>query len=265
MKITVFSSNQPRHISLAKEFGRIADEVFFISEVNTVFPGKVADFFKRTEVMRNYFDNVIKSERNIFGDIGFLPSNVHTLSIKSGDLNLLNRGQLEEALKSDVYVVFGASYIKGWLIDFLVQNGALNIHMGISPFYRGSSCNFWALYDNNPSYVGATIHMLSKGLDSGDMLFHCLPEFTDGVSPFDFTMQSVNAAHHGLCQSINDRSVFSMERVAQDKNEELRYTRNSDFTDEVADDFLSRKFSVDKRALINYPKLLNPLYYNNRT
>ena len=261
MKITVFSSNQPRHISLAKELGKFADEVFLISEVNTVFPGQIDDFFKKTDVMQRYFANVISSEKKVFGDIEFLPSNIRTLSIKSGDLNRLDRSQLEEALHSDVYVVFGASYIKGWLIDFLVHKGALNIHMGISPFYRGSSCNFWALYDNNPSYVGSTIHMLSKGLDSGDMLFHCLPKFVDGDSPFDFTMRSVRSAHYGLCQSISDGSIISMERVVQDKTTEFRYTRNSDFTDEVANEFLTRQYSIDKSSLINYPDLLKPLYY----
>lgn len=261
MKITVFSSNQPRHISLAKELGKIADEVFFISEVNTVFPGQIDDFFKKTDVMQRYFANVISSEKKVFGDIEFPPSNIRTLSIKSGDLNRLDRSQLEEALHSEVYIVFGASYIKGWLIDFLVHKGALNIHMGISPFYRGSSCNFWALYDNNPSYVGSTIHMLSKGLDSGDMLFHCLPKFVDGDSPFDFTMRSVRAAHYGLCQSISDGSIISMERVVQDKTTELRYTRNSDFIDEVANEFLTRQYSIDKSSLINYPDLLKPLYY----
>jgi folate-dependent phosphoribosylglycinamide formyltransferase PurN len=261
MKITVFSSNQPRHISLARELGRIADEVFYVSEVNTVFPGKVADFFKKSEVMQNYFEKVIESEAKIFGEIGFIPNNVRTLSIKSGDLNRLNRSQLEEALKSDVYIVFGASYIKGWLIDFLVENYAVNIHMGISPYYRGSSCNFWALYDNNPNYVGATIHMLSKGLDSGNMLFHCLPNLSDRHSPFDFTMQSVAAAHYGLCEALNDRNIFSMDGVPQDKSQELRYTRNSDFTDEVANDFLNREYSVNKQALTKYPELLRPLFY----
>ena len=47
--------------------------------------------------------------------------------------------------------------------------------MGISPYYRGSACNFWALYDKNPQFVGATIHYLSEGLDDGDILFHVLP------------------------------------------------------------------------------------------
>tara|TARA_B100000579_G_scaffold107727_1_gene85739 strand:- start:472 stop:717 length:246 start_codon:yes stop_codon:yes gene_type:complete len=44
MKVTIFSSNQPRHLNLAKQFSQIADQVFLISEVNTVFPGQVADF-----------------------------------------------------------------------------------------------------------------------------------------------------------------------------------------------------------------------------
>ena len=261
MKITIFSSNQPRHISLVRDLSKIAHEVFYISEVNTVFPGKVADFFNKSEVMQNYFAKVIESEAKLFGEIGFIPSNVRTLSIKSGDLNRLSRSQLEEALKSDVYIIFGASYIKGWLIDFLIENYALNIHMGISPYYRGSSCNFWALYDNNPNYVGATIHMLSKGLDSGDMLFHCLPEFSDRHSPFDFTMQSVSAAHYGLCEALNDDNIFLMDRVAQDKNQELRYTKNSDFTDEVANEFLSRQLSLSKYELRTYPKLLQPFFY----
>jgi len=39
--------------------------------------------------------------------------------------------------------------------------------MGISPYYRGNDCNFWALNDNNPHLVGSTIHLLSKGLDNG--------------------------------------------------------------------------------------------------
>ncbi|MDA9258553.1 formyltransferase family protein [Gammaproteobacteria bacterium] len=259
MKITIFSSNQPRHLNLAKQFAKISDEVFFVSEVNTVFPGQVGDFFKKSEVMQSYFQNVIESEKNIFGDIGFLPNNVKTLSIKSGDLNRLDRAQLSEALSSDVYVVFGASYIKGWLIDYLVEQRAINIHMGISPYYRGSSCNFWALYDNNPSYVGATIHLLSKGLDSGDMFFHCIPKPRENDSPFDFTMRSVMVAHQGLVKTVDNESIFNLQAMKQNQLQEIRYTKNQDFNDEVADEFLQREMQLDLESL-SYPKLLNPIF-----
>ena len=259
MKVTIFSSNQPRHLNLAKEFSHIADKIYFISEVNTVFPGKVEDFFQKSEVMQTYFSNVIQSERNLFGDIGFLPENVSTLANKSADLNSLDKSQFKEALSSDLYVVFGASYIKGWLIDFLVDKKAINIHMGLSPFYRGSSCNFWALYDDDPSYVGATIHMLNKGLDSGDILFHCVPKLSASDTSFDFTMRSVLVAQKGLVETVNSGEIFSMKSVKQDKTQEIRYTKNSQFTDAVASEFLNREIDLSSYQ-INYPVLLCPKF-----
>jgi folate-dependent phosphoribosylglycinamide formyltransferase PurN len=264
VKITLFSSNQPRHLNLAREISSIADTVYFVSEVNTIFPGKINDFYKKSETMQYYFQRVIDAERKVFGEIGFMPSNVKTLSMKSGDLNLASTTQLTDALESDVYIVFGASYIKGWLIDFLVDKGAFNIHMGISPYYRGSSCNFWALYDGNPSYVGATIHLLSKGLDSGDMLFHCIPELQVNDTSFDFTMRSVRVAHNALVSKVSSGEIFDMEPVKQDKKFEIRYTRNSDFNDEVVADFLSRPDTIHSMSF-DYPTLLNARFRSGTT
>jgi len=259
MRVTVFSSNQPRHLNLAREFAKFADIVYLVSEVNTVFPGKVSDFFQKSEIMQDYFSNVIQSERKIFGDVDFLPNNVRTIAIKSGDLNFLSDLQLGNALSSDMFVVFGASYIKSWLIDFLVDKKAINIHMGLSPYYRGSSCNFWAMYDGNPSYVGATVHMLSKGLDSGDMLFHCVPKFQDYDSQFDFTMRSVLVAQEELVQTVKDGRIFSMSSVQQDISLEVRYSKNNDFTDDVAREFLGRNIDLSSEKF-EYPDLLCPIF-----
>ena len=152
----IFSSNQPRHLSLVKTINYRGRD-FFISESILYFQGKSRTFSQG----RNHakiLSNVMDSESKIFGNVGFLPSNEDF--ILNWDLNKLERLSLW-GLESDVYIVFGSSYIKGWLADFLCERRAINIHMGLSPFYRGSSCNFWALYDNNPGFVGATIHLLS--------------------------------------------------------------------------------------------------------
>lgn len=264
MKITVFTSNQPRHLALVSKLASISDTTYAILECNTIFPGKVQDFFKKTEVMKRYFENVMKAEKSLYGDVTFSKNNIKTLSIKSGDLNLLNQEQLEGALDSDLYVVFGASYIKGWLIDYLVARKAINIHMGISPYYRGSSCNFWALYDSKPDYVGSTIHLLSKGLDTGPMLYHAIPKL-ENCNPFEFTMKSVEAAQQSLVERIISNQIVDFIPQLQDKTLEIRYTRNSDFTDSVAEEFLGRNLDNDSlsKQLKNgiRPKLISPYYY----
>ena len=110
-------------------------------------------------MMKEYFDNVINAEIKIFDEI-FIDGknkNISLLPLANGDLNDLKLNDLDRFLKSDLYIVFGSSFIKGDLVKFLIKKKAINIHMGISPYYRGTDCNFWALYDNNPHLVGATI------------------------------------------------------------------------------------------------------------
>src|SRR3989344_9554639 len=130
MKITVFTSNQARHISLIEELSKVADEVFAVVETVTVFPGEVADFYAKSETMRAYFKRVILAERAVFGEPRFLPRNVQVIPLKLGDLNRVSLTSLKDGFSSDRYIVFGASYIKGPLIDVLVEHKTLNIHMG---------------------------------------------------------------------------------------------------------------------------------------
>jgi folate-dependent phosphoribosylglycinamide formyltransferase PurN len=217
----------------------VADEVFAVQECNTVFPGQVQDLFRRSPVMQDYFGRVIAAEAEVFGTPRFAPRNVRQLPVKMGDLRRLDLHSLGDALNADVCVVFGASFIKGPLCENLVANRAINIHMGVSPYYRGSSTNFWAMHDDRPQFVGATIHRLSAGLDSGPILFHAFPT-ARAVDPFVYGMQCVRAAHESLVDHLRKGDLFSLEPVPQERSRELRYTRNADFTDEVAADYLGR-------------------------
>jgi hypothetical protein len=45
MKITLFTSNQPRHLKLIQKLSKISSELYVISEVTTVFPGIKSDFY----------------------------------------------------------------------------------------------------------------------------------------------------------------------------------------------------------------------------
>lgn len=264
MKITVFTSNQPRHLALVERLTDIADEVFAILECNTVFPGQVADFFSKSKTMRNYFSGVMSAEQHYFGGVRFSPQRASCMAIRAGDLNRLTKTDLAPALSADAYVVFGSSFIKGWLVDHLVERQAINIHMGLSPYYRGSSCNFWALYDNNPAMVGATIHLLTQGLDSGPMIRHAVPKLFD-EDPFRFTMKAVIAAFDALTDTITDGRWRDKPAAPQNQSLELRYTRNSDFTDDVVTKFLSRNLRAEDLENLYCtsakPKLRDPIYF----
>ncbi len=240
MRITVFTSNQRRHVHLIDSMTRIADEVYAVQECTTAFPGQIADFYDRSEVMQTYFGHVIAAEQAIFPELHFSASNVRVLPLRMGDVNHIDLELLAPALAADYIVVNGASYIKGALAEALIERRALNIHLGTSPYFRGSACNFWAVYDGYPEYVGATIHYLTKGLDSGPMLFHALPPVA-AVDAFTLGMQAVKVAYDATAAAIQRGDIHQLDPVPQDKGQEIRYSRYRDWHDDVARDYLNNK------------------------
>ena len=226
MNVTVFTSNQPRHTALIESLAGVADHVYAVQECTTVFPGRVADFYAKSDVMRRYFGHVHPAERAVFGVPRFPRpgGRASHLVLRMGDLTHLSPADLGPAVAADVFVVFASPDASGDLCAALVDRRAINLHMGVSPQYRGSSCNFWALYDRTPQWVGATLHQLAAGLDSGPVIRHALPaaDVTDG---FRLGMEAVRSAHTA---------------VPQDPGRQVRYTRNADFTDAVAAEYLSR-------------------------
>jgi hypothetical protein len=189
--------------------------------------------------MDRYFARVLDAELRVFGAPRFFPSDVRILPIRLEELSAMPPQVLQPALRSDYYIVFGASYIVGSLVDALIERQAVNIHMGVSPYYRGSSCNFWAAFDGRLDLVGATIHTLTRGLDSGPMLFHALPAIAE-VDPFELGMRAVLAAHNGIVAHVSEASLLSLPSQPQDRSRELRYSRTAEFTDDIAESYLGR-------------------------
>ncbi len=244
MKVTVFTSNQPRHCRLIDKLCKVADHVYAIQECTTLFPGKRQDYYPKTPVMEEYFSHVIAAEQKVFGSVAFPPDNCTQLPLFLGDLNHLALSAFGSALEADYFVVFGASFIKGGLAEVLIKKKAINIHMGASPYYRGSSCNFWAIHDGKADYVSGTIHMITKGLDSGPILYHAMPK-PQSVEPFLLGMMSVDVAQNSVCHHIQKGTLFSTEPVPQDRSKEIRYTRGTDFHDTVAEQYLKVRPSPD--------------------
>jgi len=242
-------------------FSNFCDEVFVIQECGTIFPGIIPGRYSASETMKKYFEKVNGAQTKLLGNpyVNNSSKNIKVLPILSGDLNKCSLSFLSDFLKSDIYVVFGSSYIKGELIDYLVKQKAINIHMGVSPYYRGTDCNFWASYDDNPHLVGATIHMLSKDLDSGPILYHAMSNIKS--NPFEYTMSTAKSAFHSIAKRIKDKSIFEIEPVAQDKSKEIRYSKKVEFNEEAVNKYFLKNIDLNSKKFDN--TLLKDPYFLN--
>ena len=266
MKITIFTSNRPRHNYLVNKISEVCDELCVVQECGTYYPGIVPGVYPSSLVYEKYFKKVIEAERKIFNScvVNLRKQNYTNLSIPFNDLNKFTLKNLEEFLNSDIYIIFGSSYLKGNLVDFLINKKAINIHMGISPYYRGSDCNFWALYDDNASLVGSTIHYLSKGLDNGPILYHAVSEYNEDL--FLYSMSTVKSAIFSLAERIKNEKIFHYKAIMQDRKKEVRYTKKKDFNEEVINQFFNKKIRENNMEIKNFLKdpyiLLNKNFLN---
>lgn len=98
-----------------------------------------------------------------------------------------------KAVEPDLVVSFNYRYlIKQDVIDYM--NGRiLNLHMSYLPWNRGSSPNFWSHVDGTPK--GVTIHLISAGLDKGDILFQKKMEF-------DLTKETFSSTYEKLMEEM---------------------------------------------------------------
>lgn len=261
MKITLFTSNKNRHNYFINLLSQIAEKIFVVQECEFIDTGKIPEHFK-SSILKKYFENVNHAQTKLFGNsyISNLNKNIKFLSIPFGDLNKYSLSFLSEFLESDLYVIFGSSYIKGKLVNFLINQKAINIHAGVSPYYRGSDCNFWALYDQNPHLVGSTIHLLSSGLDNGPILYHAMSNLK--TNPYEYTMSTVKSAFHSITERIKNNSIFKIKPIIQEKNKEIRYSRMNEFNEKVVKEYFKKKINLES-IKIKKSLLKDPFFFNN--
>jgi methionyl-tRNA formyltransferase len=95
-----------------------------------------------------------------------LPQGVEILNTQ--DINDASVKKALMDLQPDIVLVNGTSLIKSSTLEGLPL--VLNIHAGLSPYYRGSYCTEWALLNQDPYNIGYTIHRISERIDGGDIL-----------------------------------------------------------------------------------------------
>ena len=60
-----------------------------------------------------------------------------------------------------------------------VNSFFINTHTGITPKYRGVHGAYWALTQDDMENCGVTVHLVDKGIDTGDILYQTTIKITE--------------------------------------------------------------------------------------
>lgn len=176
-RVIIITGNSKRHEYYAECVERELDVIQVYAETKFSYVDAFADS-PFADIVAKHFSLRDASEQHYFGNAA--PKS----PIKTLPRGGANKPEVVEeiiALKADFVLLFGSGIIKEPILE-AYKDRVINMHLGLSPYYRGSGTNFWPLVDGKPECVGATIHLAVLKVDAGGILHQVRPQ---GLNPND--------------------------------------------------------------------------------
>jgi folate-dependent phosphoribosylglycinamide formyltransferase PurN len=167
----MLTSSELRHDFVRKAFG-VADGIDVVQSFREGLSGTTLDRARAEglEVKLNHLRARARSEEDFFGPfVSLVEDRSNPVDVPRGDVD--DRQHYEEItdLAPDLLVAYGCSILRGPLLTEF-RGRFLNVHLGLSPYYRGTGTNFWPLVNGEPEYVGATFMYIDEGVDTGEIV-----------------------------------------------------------------------------------------------
>lgn len=106
-------------------------------------------------------------------------------------------------LQPDVIAVCGASILRAPVLS-IPKHGVLNLHGGLAQRYRGLFTTDWAVHNDEPEYVGASVHFVSEGIDDGDIIYQGRPAIDANDQPHSLYVKLVKLGVKMMIQAVQD-------------------------------------------------------------
>jgi phosphoribosylglycinamide formyltransferase 1 len=206
-----------------------------------------------------------RSEQDFFGAfVALAPDRSAPTFIAKGEINEPKHAEEISALHPDLLACYGSSLIRAPLLSRF-EGRFVNIHLGLSPYYRGSGTNFWPLVRGEPEFVGATFMHIDAGIDTGKIIH----QIRARIFPGDTAHQIGNRliADMALVYADIIRKFSILPDMPQlEEPPDVRVYRQKDFTEESSrmlaqrfgDGLVDRYLADAERRKLRVPIVENP-------
>lgn len=269
MRLVLFSGDHPRHLFVNKKVLEFFDDVFVIvMEREYLLPEPPSHLDNHDkELFQMHFENRHLVESSVYGDLNsyVVFKNFKSIFIKPDKLNTVLVAEEVKKFNADFCFIFGVDLILDPVINVLPKD-TINLHLGLSPWYKGGATLFWPFYHLEPQFCGSTFHQITQQPDAGKIIHQCVPELLKGDKIHDVGARCVVKSREDLSKIFSHwKSAQGFDGIVQKTSG--RNWRGEDFQashlrviydlyqDKIVDTYLSG--SLSKRV----PKLVSCIKY----
>lgn len=181
--------------------------------------------FTAYHLLKNSFNAFFKDRKYLTKTYG-IPIHYFKSPNSPGFYQFVKKHQVDIIVNARTRFIYNNKILK------LPKLGALNIHHGLLPHYKGLMCDLWALFEERA--IGFSIHVMEKRIDSGAILetFETsLPGQTSPSKNFlkiieeSSKLEGIKTAH--LIKSIQKNKAIPKGRENASPHQE--HSKNPDF------------------------------------
>lgn len=222
--IIIITGDQQRHRYFVNNLLKEFDVKLVIAE--PVYKSEISGNTNDVEVLTKHFTDRDIAEREYFsGNMQFNTEKV--IHVHKGESNSKTVFNMIKAEHPDYIVLYGSSIIHEPLLS-AYKNKIINMHLGLSPYYRGSGTNFWPLVNREPELVGATIHLATLDIDGGDILKQVRPKISLYNGCHDIGCKTIIAGTYLMISCIKEYAANVLSLTPQQSKGKVY--RRSDFS-----------------------------------
>lgn len=225
MKVILFRADQTRHKALAH---LLNSKGYLIAQV---IEQQSENLSPNSSLVTEHFKAREQFEKDFFSDAtshNFV--NVPVITIRSNLINSKDTIKFISHIDFDIAITFGVSILNSETINAL-NDKILGIHLGLSPYYRGSGTNFFPFVNNELEAVGYTLMHLDKGTDTGQIVHQGRAPIVLGDSIHTIGNRNIRLLFVDIIKLIESKFDFSISKsqILRDSN---RYYRKKDFSEQ---------------------------------
>lgn len=172
-----------------------------------------------------------RAERDFFGAFDrYVPDQSNPLFAGDRSVNAPDIVDRILAAEPDVVVAYGCSIVREPLLSAFAGR-FLNVHLGLSPYFRGAGTNFFCFVEGLPECCGATFMYIDAGIDTGAILHQIRPAMTPEDSIHTIGNRLIVEMIPVYAALV--RHLDGLEALPQPAADHERVYRQRDFTDEA--------------------------------
>ncbi len=114
--------------------------------------------------------------------------------------------------KPDIVIINGTRIVSKETIN-CCNAFFLNIHCGITPEYRGIHGAYWANVNKDLENIGVTVHLVDKGIDTGQILYQKTIDVDESDNIFTYPIKQYNLGIALVIKAIEDISNDKVEFI----------------------------------------------------